>query len=140
MANPGEWLRVEMAESFPVRTIFHVTDTTRSFTNFFYTVGDDPDVSQNPKCSETPYTNGGLYECDLNGRYFGIYKPDADLINVCELRLYSRKSAAPYFTINGTPRTGDKALLHLKESPSKIGTHSADVTLRNGDSHNADKV
>ena len=44
-ANAGEWLRIEMTESFPVRTIFHVTDTTRSFSNFYYTVGDNPDVS-----------------------------------------------------------------------------------------------
>jgi len=139
-ANPGEWFRVEMAESFPVRTIFHVTDVTRSFTNFFYTVGDDPDVSLNAKCSETAYTNGGLFECDLNGKYFGIYKPDADRINVCELRLYSRKTAAPYFTVSGTPRTDGWSSVYLPINPSKIGPHSADLSLRNGDSYDSNKV
>jgi len=104
-ANAGEWLRIEMTENFAVRTIFHVTDTSRRLQNFYYSVGDDPDVTKNPKCSDSAYTNGGLYECDLNGLYFGIFKPDSNRVHVCELRLFSRKTASPYFTVKGTGRS-----------------------------------
>jgi len=122
LAGADEWFRLELTESFPVRTIFHVTDTQRPFTNFFYTVGDDPDVSLNPKCSETAYTNGGLYECHLNGKFFGIIKPDSDPVHLCELRLYSRKSTVPHFTTSSSPIWTNKD----HTFPGKIGPHSLD--------------
>jgi len=104
-----------------------VTDTLRPFKNFFYTVGDDPDVTLNPKCSETAYKNGGLYECHLNGKYFGIIKPDTDSdpVLLCELRLYSRKSAVPYFTTSSS--TVHSGWDH--SFPGTIGPHSGDCNL-----------
>ena len=118
-----------MSENFAVRTIYHVADTWRPFSNFFYTVGDDPDVTLNPKCSETAYASGGLYECHLNGKFFGIVKPDAGRVSVCELRLFSRKSAVPHFPITSTP-------FHVGSEPTNpgtIGPHSFNCAAKIGD-------
>ena len=35
-------------------------------------VGDDPDSRNNPQCDGKLLHNGGIYSCDLVGRYVGI--------------------------------------------------------------------
>jgi len=100
--GPNEWLRIEMSESYPVRTIFHVNDEDALMTKFFYHVGDNPDISLNPKCQETPFMDGGIYNCDKNGKYFGITTVsstgESSRVRLCELKLYSRRTAVPFFS------------------------------------------
>ena len=132
--GPNEWLRIEMSESFPVRTIVHANDEDGLMTNFFYHVGDNPDISLNPKCQETAYTDGGIYNCDKNGKYFGITTVSAigesSRVRLCELKLYSRRTAVPFFS----PGSVTGSAPYTTEIPSdagKIGLHCGDP-LRDG--------
>ena len=55
------------------------------------TVGNDPDASKNPSCGVT-VTSGGVYKCDLVGRYIGLVQQNSAPLNICELRAYPWES------------------------------------------------
>jgi len=92
-----------LAASLPIRTVVHFNNEEDLMIGFFYHVGDDPDVSVNPKCQDSAYSEGGLYECALTGKYFGITTATSQRVQVCELRLFSRKTAFPYAVVTSTP-------------------------------------
>ena len=103
LISAAEWLRIELAASLPIRTVVHFNNEEDLMISFFYHVGDDPDVSVNPKCQAGAYSDGGIYECALTGKYFGITTATSQRVQVCELRLFSRKTAFPYAVVTGAP-------------------------------------
>jgi hypothetical protein len=73
--------------SVTVQLVLFLPTNDDDASGYFITIGDNPDVSLNKKC--TAITIAGLNSCDsaLKGRYFGIYSIVA--LNFKEVMVYS---------------------------------------------------
>jgi len=92
------WVNVKLAAEARVKTVLLVNDAQgtsdadyASINPSDITVGYDPDASKNPSCGVT-VTSGGVYKCDLVGRYVGLVHQNSGFPSICELRVYPWES------------------------------------------------
>jgi len=92
------WVNVKFAAEARVKTVLLVNDAEGTSDTAYaqinpsdIRVGNDPDASQNPSCGVT-VTSGGVYKCDLVGRYVGLVQQNSGLPSICELRAYPWES------------------------------------------------
>lgn len=63
----------------------------------FITVGPNSDVTLNPRCSDLPMTDSGIWNCDLTGEYLGLVQENQDkYMSVCEVLVYSSYNILQY--------------------------------------------
>lgn len=113
------WLQVDMGSRHHVGTvvIYNREDCcSRRLRNYYIHVGDNPDISKNPKCGLIK-SGGGAFRCGRSGRYVGIriYK-QAGIINIAEIKAFSGFNVA----------VGKKVILR----PRAIGRSSRRVKSR----------
>jgi len=92
----NNWVNVKLAAEARVKTVLLVNneDDDASYARINPSdirVGNDPDASKNPSCGVT-VTSGGVYKCDLVGRYVGLVQQNSDSQSICELRAYPWES------------------------------------------------
>jgi len=111
----NDWVQVELIAPARIKTVLIVNreDSSGVYNRISpadIRVGNDPDISLNPSCGVT-VTAGGVFKCDLVGKYIGLIQQNTEAMNVCELRAYSWESIETTGTAtqSNTPRTNHSA-------------------------------
>jgi len=132
----NDWVQVELIAPARIKTVLIVNREDTEYAEHErispsdIRVGNDPDISLNPSCGVT-VTAGGVFKCDLVGKYIGLIQLNTEHMNLCELRAYAWESiettgtAAQSYTFN-TDLSADRPI-----DPSNLwisnGSHTSSV-------------